>query len=174
MAVTGDFSAAWKVKLLIAASARWATLCGADDPADHIAIYYGDDDPAAAPFPRCIINDTAEGGTMAWRRSALGVWQREGTIHAVFEIEVPSGIATTLEDEGNWFVSQTGQIAREIRQLVTAKTLIGGEYPIELSQIAPIEGPARLSAEEREQFVPAEGASQLPLWIQTLELTLVP
>lgn len=163
---------------MIAATQQWTNLCSPDDPLLHTVIYYGQDDGIAeTPFPRCIINDTSEGGTLVMSRAGLSTWNKEGTVHATFEIEIPlSAGATTLEEQGNWFVTQTGLISKEIRGMVNppGELLSNGEYPMELAAVGSVEGPVPLTAEEREQMIPQVGYSQLPLWIQTLEFTLVP
>lgn len=173
MAITGDFSAAWKIKKLISVSSTWQTLCGADDPLDHIAIFASED---VATLPICIVPATADdGGPIALRRVGLGVWNREGSIQSTICFEIPdSAGASNIEEEGCWFITQTGTIVREIRERVNSKTLIDTEYPIELASISTIYGPARLQEEELVQEIPAIGLSTKPKWIQTIEFTLVP
>ena len=157
---------------MLAASATWQTLCGvadADEAAQPIAIYYGEE--IDLPFPRAIVNDTSEGGSKVRRRVGLATWGMDGTVNITFEIEIPvSAGATNLEEEGNWFTSQLGAIVKELEDISAAKTLVSGKYPLEITQTAPLEGPFRLAAEERETPVPEAGVSSRPLWIETVEL----
>ena len=178
ISVSGLYSQTWRMKQLLASCPRWQTLCSV--PGDyaaalpHIAIYYGQE--LVLPYPRIILHDTSEGGARVLQRNSIAGWSLNASVHATIEIEVDRLAirAETLEDEGNWFTEQVGQLVREMAEISHSHTLVADREPLAIQGIAPIEGPDRIAAEERQFDEPAAGQSTRPLWTETLEITLVP
>lgn len=119
---------------LIAASAEFQTLVGADDADEALgSIYEGE--AKAESLPRCII----DWSQLEFEDASTTGWNLKGVIAVLLEKEVSHADYRQYQDEGRRWRNQVGQIALEMMQAMNASPHL---YPnVTKIDVPPVELP---------------------------------